>query len=294
VVQAGRIEEIGRQANPSDGNGRGRARRPRSVRARLTIPLASLSVCLSIVALGVPTTAGARPVVSVKAKIVPIPINPSSPHSPTYPGTGSILGAGAALEAELKISGTEYGGFPSPVTQVVVELPSGVKLHPQGFATCSNAILESHEVEKCPKRSWAGPTGEVLGVVSFGGTRVDEKGTIQAFFAPEGKLAFFTEGTSPASVELLATGSFSTAAKPFGPKLTVPVPLVITVPEAPYASVLSIKGKVGAAYKQGKKLISYGTVPKTCPKGGFTGKVEITFLSGEVVTVLPKVPCPKR
>jgi hypothetical protein len=258
--------------------------------ARLKTALA----CVALAALGLPAAASAQPKVTIKARVVPIPINPSSPNSPTYPHTGNLLGAGAALEAELKISGTEYGGFPSPVTQVVVELPAGVKLHTQGFATCPSAILESHEVQKCPKRSVAGPAGEVLGVVSFGGTRVEEKGTVQAFFAPGGKLAFFTEGRSPASIEVLATGSYSTAPKPFGPKLTVPVPLVETVPGAPYASVLSIKGKVGAAFKQGKKLISYGTVPKKCPKGGFKGRVEITFLSGETVTVEPVVPCPKR
>jgi hypothetical protein len=261
------------------------------VRQMLTILMLSV---LATMALGLSAVASAQPNVAIKAKIVPIPVNPSSPHSPTYPGTGNMLGAGAALEATLSISGTEYGGFPSPVTKVVVELPAGVKLHPQGFATCSDAILQSHEVQKCPKRSVAGPTGEVLGVVSFGGTRVTEKATIQAFFAPGGGLAFYTEGTSPAELEVLAIGNFSTAPKPFGPMLTVPVPLVETVPGAPYASVLTIKGKVGAAFKQGKKLVSYGTVPKTCPKGGFRGKVEITFLSGETVTVFPTVPCPKR
>jgi hypothetical protein len=253
-----------------------------------------LGFCLGVAALALPGTALAAPLVTVKAKIVPIPIEPSKPNSPTYPGTGNILGAGAALEATLSISGTEYGDFPSPVTQVVVELPSGTKLHQSGFATCPTSVLESHEVQLCPKKSYAGPAGEVLGVVSFGGTRVQEKATIQAFFAPENKIAFYTEGREPAVLEILATGSFSTALPPFGPKFTVPVPLVLTVPGAPYASVLSIKGKLGAAYKQGKKLISYGTVPKTCPKGGFTGRVELTFLSGEKVTVDPTVPCPKR
>jgi hypothetical protein len=281
LVEFGQMDRE-RRAGRTRGAGRTRA----ALRAAL--------VCVGLAMLALPAAATAAPAVTVKAKIVPIPINPSSPNSPTYPGTGNMLGAPAALEAELAISGTEYGGYPSPVTQVVVELPNGTKLHPQGFATCPTAVLESHEVQKCPKRSWAGPTGEVLGVVSFGSTRVDEKATIRSFFAPGNKLAFFTEGTSPASIEILATGSFSTAAAPFGPKLTVPVPLVLTVPEAPYASVLTIKGKVGAAYKQGNKLVSYGTVPKTCPKGGFTGKVEITFLSGETVTVLPTVPCPKR
>ena len=134
----------------------------------------------------------------------------------------------------------------------------------------------------------------MLGVVSFGGTRVEEKATIKSFFAPGGGLAFYTEGTSPAQLEVLATGNFSTAPLPFGPKLTVPVPLVETVPGAPYASVLSIKGKVGAAVKKGKKLISYGTVPKKCPRGGFPAKTELKFLSGETSTASIKVPCPRK
>jgi hypothetical protein len=258
-------------------------------------PLTRLMLCcLALVALGLPAVAAARPVVTVKAKIVPIPINPGSSSNATYPNTGNILGAGAALESELTISGTEYGGYPSPVTGIVVELPAGTKLHPQGFATCPLATLESHEVQKCPKKSIAGSKGEVLGVVSFGSTRVQERLTLQAFFAPGGKLAFYAEGTSPASIEILTTGGFTTAPPPFGPKFSAAVPLVVTVPEAPYGSALSIKGIIGAAYKQGKKLIPYGTVPKTCPKGGFKGKVEVTFLSGETVTVEPTVPCPKR
>jgi hypothetical protein len=270
--------------NTGQGIGSG-ARRLR----RLTLVL-----CLGLAALAVPSAALAAPAVTVKAKIVPIPIEPSNPKSPTYPGTGNILGAGAALEATLTISGTEYGGYPSPLTEVIVELPAGAKLHQSGFTTCPMAVLQSHEIQKCPKKSYAGPTGEALGVVSFGGTRVEEKATVQAFFAPGNKLAFYTEGREPTVLEVLAMGSFSTALPPFGPKATVPIPLVQTVPGAPYASVLSVKGKIGAAYKQGKKLISYGTVPKTCPKGGFTGRVELTFLSGEKVTVDPTVPCPKR
>jgi hypothetical protein len=254
----------------------------------------SILTCLTVVAAGLPAMAQAAPKVSVSAKILPVPINPSSANSRSYPKTGNILGAGASVETQFTISGTEYGGFPSPLTGVAVYLPSGTKLHPQGFATCSNAILESHEVSRCPKKSVASPKGQVLGVVAFGGTRVQEKASVQAFFTPGGGLSFFTEGTSPVDLEILSTGRFSTASKPFGPKLTAVVPLVTTVPEAPYASVLSIKIKVGAAYMQGKKLISYGSVPSKCPKGGFPGKTVLTFLSGETSTASIKVPCPKK
>ena len=42
-------------------------------------------------------------------------------------------------------------------------------------------------------------------------------------------------------------------------------------------STESINIKVGAAYKKGKKTVSYGTLPKKCPKGGFPVKSEMTF-----------------
>lgn len=251
-------------------------------------------VCLAVAAVSLPAAAFAAPKVTVKAKILPVLKNPSSPKGGSYPKTGNILGAGASVEAQMTISGTEYGGFPSPLTGVVVYLPSGTKLHPQGFTTCSNAILESHEVQNCPKKSIASPKGEVLGVVSFGASRVQEKATVQAFFTPGGNIAFFTEGREPTVIEILSTGRFSGASNPFSQKLTAIVPLVSTVPGAPYASVLSIKIRVGAAFMQGKKLISYGTVPKKCPKGGFPAKTELKYLSGETSTVSIKVPCPKK
>jgi hypothetical protein len=37
-------------------------------------------------------------------------------------------------------------------------------------------------------------------------------------------------------------------------------------------------------------------VPKKgqCPKGGFPGKVELTFATGETSTATYKAPCPKK
>jgi hypothetical protein len=281
--QSSAVRSQGQDCQPTDGQ-----RRPHVLR------ITSILACLAATVVGLPAIAQAAPKVTVQAKVLPVPINPASAKSRTYPKTGNILGAGASVETKFTISGTEYGGFPSPLTGVAVYLPAGTKLHPQGFATCSSAILESHEVQKCPKRSVASPKGEVLGVVSFGGTRVREKASVQAFFTSGGKLAFFTEGTEPASLEILSTGSFSGVSSPFSQKLTAAIPLVLTVPEAPYASVLSVKIKVGAAFMQGKKLISYGTVPKKCPKGGFPAKTELKFLSGETSTASIKVPCPKK
>jgi hypothetical protein len=90
------------------------------------------------------------------------------------------------------------------------------------------------------------------------------------------------------------------SSKGFGPKLIAQVPLVVTVPGAPYASVESIDITIGAARKQGGKTIYYGRVPQTCPKGGFPVRAELTFAEGgevtkpETVKVNFKAPCPRR
>ncbi|HXD53485.1 MAG TPA: hypothetical protein VN618_01900, partial [Solirubrobacteraceae bacterium] len=76
---------------------------------------------LAVFALALPGAASAAPKVTFKAKAVPIP---------GFPHTGNIFGAGAAVEAEYTISGTEYGGFPPPLTHVNFYLPAGTKLHP--------------------------------------------------------------------------------------------------------------------------------------------------------------------
>jgi hypothetical protein len=248
---------------------------------------------LAVAALSLPAIAGAAPQVTLRVKAVPIPKNPSSNGGPTYPGTGNLFGAGAALETEFHITGTEYAGGPLPLTGVKFVLPPGATVNSKGFTTCSASVLESHEVQKCPKKSVAGPKGFATGVVSFGATRVHETLSVQPFFASNG-LSFYAEGTTPASIELLSAGKVTSGGGGSGPVFTTEVPLVLTVPEAPYGSVEVIKVKVGAAFMKGKKLVSYGTIPKKCAKGGFPITAELTFLGNVVVPVSVKAPCPKK
>jgi hypothetical protein len=253
------------------------------------------SAVLSIVCLLGPAIAVATPTtVTLKLKGVPLPVNPGAVNGPTYRGTGNTLGAGTAVEGEYRIGGTEYGGFPPPITSITFLAPAGAKIHADGFTTCSTAILESHEVAHCPKKSVASSTGSVSGVVSFGETRVHETLTLRAFFAPNGELAFYAEGRSPTVIEILGKASFTYAGGGFGPRFSAAVPLVETVPGAPYGVVETAKLKVGAAFMQNGKLISYITLPKICPKGGFPVRSELKFLIGEPVTVNTKMPCPSK
>jgi hypothetical protein len=248
------------------------------------------SLCIALIgalALGVTGVASAAPTVTLYSKAIPIP---------GFPHTGNILGAGAADEYRITISGTEaQGGVPSQLTEVKTWLPKGTILHPQGFTVCQPSVLENVGPSGCPKKSQASPVGTAGVVDPIGGELVRENATVQAFFAPGGQLQFYTNAAAPISAQLIAsTGHFVNSAPPYGPEFIGPVALVQSVPGAPPVSTESINIKVGAAYKSHGKTVYYGTVPKTCPKGGFPIKAELTFLSGESVAASYKAPCPKH
>jgi hypothetical protein len=250
--------------------------------------LCRTSICLALLGvavLGLPAAASAAPTFTFKTKAVPIP---------GFPGTGNFLGAGAVIEVQATISGTEYGGFPPPLIGIKYYAPAGAKLHPQGFATCPPSVIEKSGPGPCPKKSIAGPKGSVGGVVSFGTERVHETASVQPFFAPGGNLEFWAEGTTPVSIEILATGHVVSSSPPFGVEVIGEVPLVESVPGALDASEQEGTVGVGAAYRHGKQTISYVTVPKKCPKGGFPVKMELSFLGGATAEASYKMPCPKK
>jgi hypothetical protein len=277
----------------------------KNVRSARTACLALLGVLL----LGAPAAAAAEeipaPTVRVKAAAVPIP---------GFPGTGNFYGKGADVEATLEIEGSGYGaspqnpkGSPPPISAVNIYLPKGVKLHPSGFASCTEATLKNIGPSGCPKKSMASAVGNVLGEVTFGSERVPEPASLQAFFAPGGGLLFYTQGVSPVSLEVVSAGKYVRSSGKYSWELQTLVPAVATVPGAPFASVSKIHLKAGAAIRSHGKVIPYGTVPKKgeCPKGGFFGKTEVTFggmFGGErdfgippkTVTKVIRVPCPPR
>lgn len=236
------------------------------------------------------SVASAAPTVTFKARAVPIP---------GFKGTGNILGAGAALQVQYTIKGAEYGGFPPPLIGVNFYTPAGTKLHPRGFATCSPMALQNTGPSACPRKSRVTISGTALGVVSLGQERVQERASIQAFFAPGGALQFFTSGSSPVSLEFLSPSRVAAARPPYAQKFVTTVPLIETVPGAPDASALSIDLKIGSAFRKGKKVTYYGTVPRRCPKGGFPLKSELLFaglggLAPQTVSVTYRAPCPRR
>jgi hypothetical protein len=253
------------------------------------------STCVAVIGMALMALSGvasAAPTVTFKAKAVPIS---------GFPHTGNILGAGAAVEAQFTITGTEYGGYSPPLIGLNVSLPQGAKINSAGFPVCSDKIIvEEKEPTKCPAKSKAGPVGSAEGFVVFGTERVPEKVSLESFYSANG-INVYVAGHTPASIEITSTGHYThlSGAAGYGPELISSVPLIETVPGAPDGSTSKIDIKVGSAIKKGGKTHYYGTMPKKCPKGGFPVKAELIFaglggLTEQTVTTTYKAPCPRK
>ncbi len=251
------------------------------------------ALTMTLAALMLPGVASASPTVKVKAEAVPIP---------GFPHTGDILGAGTAAHGEITIEGSEYFGSPPPVIGVNVHLPLGVQLHPSGFPTCDASTIENLGPSACPKGSAAGPVGKAVGFVTFGGERVEETAELFTFYGPGGGGYVFADGHTPVSLEILSTERLVKAGDSggSGPEMSFNVPLVASVPGAPYASVRSIDLRAGSAYRSHGRTIYYARLPHTCPSGGWTAREEVIFAEDgepsrpETVDVSEKVPCPNE
>jgi hypothetical protein len=251
------------------------------------------ALMLILAALMAPGVASAEPTVKIKAEAVPIP---------GFPHTGDILGAGTAARGEIAIEGSEYFGSPPPVIGVNVHLPLGVQLHPNGFPTCEASTIENVGPSACPKGSAAGPVGKAIGFVTFGGERVEETAELFTFYGPGGGGIVFADGHTPVSLEILSTERLVKAGDSggSGPEMSFSVPLVASVPGAPYASIRSIDLEAGSAYRSHGRTIYYARLPHTCPRGGWPAREEVIFAEDgessrpETVDVSEKLRCPNE
>lgn len=199
---------------------------------------------------------------------------PSVTLTPEF-GSGQLGGPGS-FAATLTVEGTEYGGFPPPIGQIVLRLPPGTTVAAGDHGTCSSQVLEQTGPSGCKADADAGPQGEASAIVSFGSERVEETATVQSFFAPGGGLNFFVDGHSPVSLEILATATVASNI------ITIGVPFVSTVPGAPFASIKSVRLRLGEseAEEVASTLVSGVTLPAECPSGRVSWSSRVTFDEG--------------
>ena len=198
--------------------------------------------------------------------------------------------------------------IPPPLTQIELRYPAdiGVYTSEMGLASCEAATLEAGGPRACPADSVMG-YGVVNSGVMLGDTPVYESSVITMFRAPfRGRhfaLLFFAEGREPVITDVVFPGLLLSASEPFGGSVSIGVPLVETLPGAPYVSVLRMHATFGpenVTYFKRAGGITFAfrprgiALPRRCPRAGFPFQASFTFSDGTRALARTAVPCSAR
>jgi hypothetical protein len=198
------------------------------------------------------------------------------------------------------------GQVPPPLTQIELRYPNnlGIALSGLGLATCSATALSELGPKGCPPNSIMG-RGEAYTGIVLGVTPIRENAPIWIVRAPnqEGHLSvlFYSEGSTPVDTHIEFPGILLPSDSPFGGVVSIGIPLVPTLPGAPYISVIHLHatlGPIGVTYYEhfGGVTLAYTPkgilLPKTCPRGGFPFAATFSFLDGSEARGSTAIPCP--
>lgn len=262
-------------------------------------------------ALAAAPVAVAAPAVTFTTTVVPIA---------GFQGSGYRLGAGAAVRVRYAIAGSEYDGFPAPLTGVKLEFPPGWRVQPGAFRVCPPARLKGPKLgaRACPAGSLAGPAGSISVALSAGGRVVAERASVQPIHAPGGAIELYVAGQRPTAFwELWAGGLASAVGEGLGeaggeltnegPQLTLQAPL-LRAPGGRPATVLGLDATLGSARRivrrssrgaESPLSFYYLEVTKRCPHGGMPFESELTFAAvdgqpAQTVASTYREPCPRH
>jgi hypothetical protein len=217
------------------------------------------------------------------------------------------LGKATTLEFAFSFTAPP-GQVPPPLTQIELRYPEnlGLGLSGLGLATCTAEILDASGPSGCPPDSVMGYGAAFTGIV-LGTTIITESAPITILRSPdrEGHLAvlFSAEGTTPVDTRILFPGLLLPAPAPFGGLVSVGVPLVPTLPGAPYISITRLRATIGPEkvtyYEQaGGRTLAYQPkgilLPDGCPRRGFPFSAQFSFLDGSSASAETTAPCPAR
>ncbi len=215
------------------------------------------------------------------------------------------LGRRTTLQFEFAFS-APAGTVPPPLVEMQLRYPRGINffLNDLGIRRCAQSVLEASGPAGCPPDSAMGYGVVETGIV-LGDTPVQESSPITVLRAPErdGHLAllFFAEGREPVVTNVIFSGVLLSAREPFGGNVKIGVPLVETLPGAPYVSVLHLHATIGP-----KHLTYYHNVdgvslafapqgillPPRCPRASFPFAAIFVFSDGTRALASTTVQCP--
>lgn len=245
-----------------------------------------IGLCL----LGMPAAARATPSASLGASFTP-----------------ERLGGRTTLGFSFQIL-APAGQVPPALTEVDLRYPNylGFALSGLGLATCTQEALQANGPPGCPANSIMG-YGTALAEIPLGPSAISETAAVTILRAPnrEGHFALlvYAVGTQPIEARVVLPAMLFPASVPFGGRVNLGVPLVPSLPGAPYAAVVQMHATIGphgiAYYEEvAGRTLAYKPpgllLPKSCPRGGFPFAAEFGFLDGGHTVARVAVPCPAR
>jgi hypothetical protein len=235
-----------------------------------------------------PAGAGAQTTATLSASFTPLAL-----------GGRTTLNFGFAFSAPAR-------EVPPPLTEVQLRYPNnlGIGLSGLGLAQCTAGALEAAGTGSCPPNSVMGYGVAYTGIV-LGTTPVAENAPITILRAPneQGRLTllFYAEGIEPVETKIVFPGLLLPARSPFGGEVSIGIPLVPTLPGAPYISVIHLHATIGperVTYfeRVGGLTLAYKPrgilLPSGCPRGGFPFAARFGFADGSFASAKTAVPCP--
>jgi hypothetical protein len=193
---------------------------------------------------------------------------------------------------------------PPPLKQVVIRFNQGGKFNGKLFPKCKFSELQSKGPKACPKGSKVGSGTAVASakpiidqvnarVTIYNGAPKNGVPTVLLYNVPDISSPITVQGT----VQKKSPVSCANGAGKCDYVLTFDVPQIPTLPNAPPASVLSVKTKTKLVYvkkkKHGKKVkIPYIGAPTKC-SGKWVADATISFYDGQTSTSTASLPCKK-
>jgi hypothetical protein len=197
---------------------------------------------------------------------------------------------------------------PPPLKNVLIRFNKGGQFNGKLFPKCKFSALQARGPKACPKGSKVGTGSAVASakpiidrvnatVTVYNGEPKGGKPSVLLYNVPDISSPITVQGT----VEKKSSVSCANGAGQCDYFLNFDVPLIPTLPNAPPASVLSVKTKTLNVFVKKKKRVKgkrrtvkipYIGAPKEC-KGKWVADLSITFQDGQTTSDVTDLPCKK-
>ncbi|HWX98132.1 MAG TPA: hypothetical protein VNZ01_14920 [Solirubrobacteraceae bacterium] len=213
--------------------------------------------------------------------------------------TPERLGAPTTVSFAFRVH--DGGGPPAPLAGIQLSYPRGLGLATSGLgvAACTQSELEVSGPAACPPNSHMG-TGSALVELRIGPTLVHETVTLTLLAGPSPDgylhLLVYALGELPVYAAVVLTAVL------LPEHLSIVVPPIPSLPEAPYVSLAQMHLTVGGhlTYYEtvnGRQVPYHPAgigVPNSCPHAGFPFAAHFSFLDGARASARTAVACPRH